>query len=115
MPGLESRLNFALALNHRRREIEGSFQIHGAILVREDHRLLWRQAESLLLRIESDVAVGGLRECSFAHVALGQSGPLREFRNAGGALARATRIETSIIYEARRRYQLPVFQMEDWI
>src|SRR5262245_45228024 len=24
-----------------------------------------------------------------------------------------TRIETSIIYEARRRYQLPVFQMED--
>jgi hypothetical protein len=87
MPGLESRLNFALALNHRRREIEGSFQIHGAILVREDHRLLWRQAESLLLRIESDVAVGGLRECPFAHVALGQSGPLREFRNAGGAVA----------------------------
>jgi hypothetical protein len=24
-----------------------------------------------------------------------------------------TRIETSIIYEACRRYQLPVFQMED--
>jgi hypothetical protein len=49
MPGLKSRLNFALALNHRRREIEGSFQIHGAILVREDHCLLWRQAESLWL------------------------------------------------------------------
>jgi hypothetical protein len=34
---------------------------------------------------------------------------LDQFTNRPGV----TRIETSIIFEARRRYELPVFQMED--
>jgi DNA-binding Lrp family transcriptional regulator len=34
---------------------------------------------------------------------------LDQFTNRPGV----TRIETSIVYEARRRYQLPVFQMQD--
>src|SRR5262249_50917552 len=72
------RLDLSLALDHRSSEIERSCKVDGAVLDGKDHRLFRRQAERLLVRVEDNVAVGGLRMRPFADVTFGQTGPLRE-------------------------------------
>ena len=68
-----------LALDHRRAQVEGAFQVNRAVLHREHHRLFRRQAEALVRRVEHDIAIGGLRQRPFPHVSRCQPGPLREF------------------------------------
>jgi predicted transcriptional regulator len=91
---------------------------------------IFRSSEAKAGLDRMDVAILGLLQNNArlsvkeiaAEVALAPSSTherIKRMRDSGIALDQftsrpgVTRIETSIIYEARRRYQLPVFQMED--
>ena len=71
--GGECGFDVRLGVDHRGGKIKRAGQINRAVLDRKHHRLFGREAEALAGGIVSGIAVGGLRQCPFAHVALGQS------------------------------------------
>ena len=84
----EALLDLGLSLDHRRDQLKGAGEIDRAVGHVEHHRLLGREAEALGFRIEVDIAVGGLGQRPFAHIALVQPARARrQLRGGGGALA----------------------------
>ena len=100
----EGGLDLGLAFDHGSAKIKGAREIDRAVLDREDHRLLGREAVALRRAVVADVAVGGLGERPFPHIALCQPGACREFSGRRGSLSMERVEQAQPEADAHRRH-----------
>src|SRR5579859_2192805 len=80
--------NLGFAFDHCSGKVKPAGEVDRAILIYEDHRLLWRETEGLIISVVFDVAVSGLSERPFPDIALRQTArPLGELARARSASA----------------------------
>src|SRR5262245_51601108 len=85
---------------HRGHHFPGMGQEHGTGIFRKDLGLLGRQLVGLALRVEGDVAARHLGVEPLAHIALGASGPARDFRGTQRTRAGRGPIESQFVADA---------------